>query len=233
MKKTPVILIIAALCFTSGVYAQSHLYTVKKGDTLYSISKKFNIRLESLKDVNKISDPLKLFPGMDIIIPGGYTVEKGDTLYSIAKKYNTTVDELSALNDMDKNSILFQGQFLHVPVVEGVQTGQVAEEKEEDKESEETDFEITGDFEWPHSGERSNLTGKLKGIQIIGAPGDNIVSVAGGRVVWASEYGIYKKLVLIESSNGIVYGYGGNEKNKCSCRRLCCPGKYNRCIRRK
>jgi septal ring factor EnvC (AmiA/AmiB activator) len=73
--------------------------------------------------------------------------------------------------------------------------------------------EADADHYWPHYGSRSELTGKLQGIQIDGNPGDEVVCVSGGTVVWASEYGIYKKLVLVESGNGIVYGYGGNDKS--------------------
>ncbi len=217
MKKTPIIVTIIALCITTGVSAQNPSYTIQKGDTLYSISKKYNIKIESLKSFNSIDDPSKLYPGMEIKIPGGYTVQKGDTLYSIAKEYNTTVAELLDLNSMNEDSLLKQGQFLHVPAdVKAV----TAEENNNSVETEEKAEVIISETEvaepatdsiWPHDGNRTEMTGKLRGIQISGAPGDAVVSVAGGLVVWASSYGIYKKLVLVEGSNGLVYGYGGNE----------------------
>lgn len=216
MKKITVTILIAALFIPAGLAAQANIYIIKKGDTLYSVSKKFNIKLDSLKSENNIEDPSKLYPGMEIVIPGGYTVEKGDTLYSIARKYATTVDELRKLNDMSENSVLLIGQFIHVPAdsipLENGSETEIVFETDNSVPADTVEPNVIEQSEWPHAGERTVLTGKLKGIQITGLPGDQIKAVSGGRVVWASDYGIYKKLILIEATNGIVYGYGGNER---------------------
>ncbi len=200
----PFFAVIIILFAISGVEAQTLEYTVQKGDTLYSISKKYNIKITSLKSLNDIDDPSKLYPGMKIMIPGGYTVKKGDTLYSIAKNYDITVGELIKLNSLDKDAVIKQGQFLHVPA-DATPASVI------NKSSSSSSARSGKDLYWPHGGTRTSLTGKLRGIQIEGSPGDEIVSVAGGTVVWASNYGLYKKLILIESRSGIVYGYGGNE----------------------
>lgn len=221
--KTPFIVIVSALLFTCALYAEAPTYTIKRGDTLYSISKKYNIRLESLKSYNNIDDTAILYPGMKILIPGGYTVKKGDTLYGIAKEHDTTINELLSLNNMNKDTLLKEGQFLHVPVADKVaenstKTGESSGKEPEDKSVEApaaAEAPVRADADanllWPHTGSRTELTGKLKGIQIAGAPGDNVISVSGGTVVWASEYGYFKKLVLVEGVDGLVYGYGGNE----------------------
>ena len=219
MKKIPLIAAISTLALAMSIHAQEPCYTIQKGDTLYSISKKYNVKIDSLKSYNDLSDPSKLYPGMTIVIPGGYTVKKGDTLYSIAREYNTTVDELTDLNSFEEDYVLKIGQFLHIPVeaVELSGNDQGDDGNNDDKDSEYDDEDIkeietsVDTHQWPHMGNRIELTGKLKGIQIEGLPGDDIISVAGGTVVWASDYGIYKKLVLVEGANGLVYGYGGNE----------------------
>ena len=223
MKKTPIIVLVAAVCFTSGVMAQNPSYTIKKGDTLYGISKKYNIKIESIKSLNNIDDPSKLYPGMQILIPGGYTVQKGDTFYSIAKKYNSTVEEICELNTLNTESMLKEGQFLHVPLIEQDQEDAVAVVDVPITEKEPLP-NVDSHVDWPHSGSRTQMTGKLRGIQISGNPGDDIISVAGGTVVWASEYGIYKKLVLVEGQNGLVYGYGGNEQTMVRVGDLVAPG---------
>lgn len=215
MNRITVLVFIAAMFIITGVSAENNTYTVKKGDTLYSISKKYNIKLDSLKTANNIQDASKLYPGMNIQIPGGYTVKKGDTLYSIARKYDTTVAELKNLNDMGEDHVLIIGQFLHVPADINSETVEVKVETTEIEVAEEQEIENTEtEYHWPLNGEIKELEGKLKGIQIIGSPGDQIVAVSGGRVVWAAEYGIYKKLVLIEGTGGIMYGYGGNDLAK-------------------
>lgn len=90
------------------------IYTVKSGDTIYSIAKKNNINIELLKSANDLTSNL-LTVGQKLIIPEEtttmYKVQKGDNLYSIARKFNTTVSELKQLNDL-KTDILTIGQLL-------------------------------------------------------------------------------------------------------------------------
>ena len=71
----------------------ANTYTVSKGDTLYSIAKKFTTSVSKLKEVNNLMNNM-LSIGQKLIIPiekeSTYVVKAGDTLYSIARKYNTT-----------------------------------------------------------------------------------------------------------------------------------------------
>ncbi|MGG1069506.1 N-acetylmuramoyl-L-alanine amidase [Priestia megaterium] len=47
-------------------------YTIKQGDTLYSIAQKYGITLQALQEANKgLSDPLTLQVGKTIVIPSG------------------------------------------------------------------------------------------------------------------------------------------------------------------
>ena len=108
-------------------------YTVKRGDTLYSISKKFNIPVNtiivdnalqnnvlSIGQVLNIRVPTETLveecygedynpPSKDII----YTVKKGDSLYSIANKYNTSVDNIKTKNNLKTNNLTI-GQQLKI-----------------------------------------------------------------------------------------------------------------------
>ena len=94
-------------------------YIVEKGDTLYSIAKKFDISVNKLKEYNNLSNNL-LNVGQKILIPIGeettYVVKSGDTLYKIAREFNTTVDEIKRLNNLT-NNILSVGQILIVKEV--------------------------------------------------------------------------------------------------------------------
>lgn len=93
-------------------------YTVKKGDSLYSIARKYDTTIDRIKDLNNLTTNL-LSIGQVLLIPTDtnlettYTVKKGDSLYSIAKKYNTTVDRLKQLNNLTSN-LLSIGQILIV-----------------------------------------------------------------------------------------------------------------------
>ena len=89
-------------------------YVVSKGDTLYSIAKKFGTSIDKIKDANGIINNM-ISVGDKLIIPFKddmtYVVKAGDTLYSIARKFNTTVSELKRLNNL-VDDVLSVGKIL-------------------------------------------------------------------------------------------------------------------------
>ncbi len=99
----------------------SNYYTVKSGDSLWSISRKFGVSVDDLKKVNNLSSNL-LSIGQNLIIPGKknntssneYVVKKGDTLYGIANKYNVSVDNLKSYNNLSTDSLSI-GQIIKIP----------------------------------------------------------------------------------------------------------------------
>ena len=94
-------------------------YIVKKNDTLYSISKMFNIPLDTLKEINNLNNDI-ISIGQELVIrPNNdnklYIVKEKDTLYSIAKNNNTTVEEIKKINNLSNNTLSI-GQQLLIPV---------------------------------------------------------------------------------------------------------------------
>ena len=91
--------------------------TVRKGDTLYSLSRKYEVPLRKLIETNNLSAPYTLHIGQNLRLPARqiHTVAKGDTLYSISKKYNVDITSLSRANDLDSPYILSVGQVLTLP----------------------------------------------------------------------------------------------------------------------
>ncbi len=100
-------------------------YTVKSGDTLYSIARRYNTTVAEIKSLNNLnSDLLKVGQVLNIPTTGNesyitYIVQRGDSLYSIAKRYNTSVDTLKSLNNLTSD-LLIIGQVLKVPTTAGV-----------------------------------------------------------------------------------------------------------------
>jgi LysM repeat protein len=102
------------------------LYTVKKGDTLYSIARVYGVNVNSIKNLNYLTSN-NLYIGQVLRIPEIYTkpddmyvpdyvnykVKRGDTLYSIAKAYGVTVDSLIQDNALKNNSLTI-GQNLKI-----------------------------------------------------------------------------------------------------------------------
>ena len=95
-------------------------YTVKKGDNLYDIAKRYNtstsniISLNNLKNNNlSIGQVLKIPISNNTNNTIKYTVKSGDNLYSIAKKYNTTTNDIKKKNNLSSN-VLSIGQTLNI-----------------------------------------------------------------------------------------------------------------------
>lgn len=119
--------------------SSSDYYTVKSGDSLWSIAKKYGITVDELKNANNLTNNT-LSIGQRLKIPGmsstdtepknyiNYTVKAGDSLYSIAQKNDLTVQELKNYNNLTSD-ILQIGQTLRIPIVstEQVPTGNYTE----------------------------------------------------------------------------------------------------------
>lgn len=96
------------------------IYTVEKGDSLWKISKKFDIDVPDLIDINNLTD-LTLHIGQKLLVPSSayedtdeyYTVKQGDTLWSIARENSITVNELKEINNLT-NNLLSVGQQLKI-----------------------------------------------------------------------------------------------------------------------
>src|SRR5690625_1177743 len=95
------------------------VYTVKKGDTLTKIAKKFGTTVDELVRLNNISNPNLIHPGQKIIIPGGsipiyHIVKRGDTVSGLAKKYGSTQKQIKNWNKLKDVNLIVVGQKLRV-----------------------------------------------------------------------------------------------------------------------
>ena len=105
----------------SGSPDASTTYTVRPGDTLWAIARRFGTTVEALVQANDIPDPNLIYPGQVLTIPGRgemqatYTVRPGDTLWAIARRFGTTVQELVNLNGIADPNLIYPGQVLRLP----------------------------------------------------------------------------------------------------------------------
>ena len=115
---------------------QSGSYTVKAGDSLWGISHKYGMSIDSLKSLNNLSSNF-IYPGQVLKVgqssnrsntasrpsstqstnsgnqSGSYTVKAGDSLWGISHKYGMSIDGLKSLNNLSSNFI-YPGQVLKV-----------------------------------------------------------------------------------------------------------------------
>lgn len=104
-------------------------YKISSGETLYSISKRFQVSLNAIYEVNNISPEMVVNVGRIIEIPVRqkdnnsvkkgcklmYKVEKKETIYGICRKFNITEDEFIAANPQLRNEKLKKNKYVCIP----------------------------------------------------------------------------------------------------------------------
>ena len=94
-------------------------YVVEEGDTLFSISKKFGISVETILWANNLSKSSVIKPGQKLIIlpVNGvlHEVKAGDTLSEIAKKYQAKIEDIVSFNELENENDIYIGDILIIP----------------------------------------------------------------------------------------------------------------------
>ena len=197
-----------------NAFAQVNEYKLQKGETLYRVSKRYNVPLDILVRVNGIKDVTKLKAGTKIIIPEAYTIKKGETVYGIAKLYNIPPDLLILFNSISDPTKIQDGDIIYIPLsAEKTKKYVKTENKNSTSQIKTTTAGNVEDLLWPVKGEKEKLHGKVNGVLIKSAPGMKVLSVSSGVVIWSSPYRGYGRVVFIESGHGYIYGYLGNSEN--------------------
>lgn len=92
-------------------------YVVKRGDTVYSISRAHNVPVRSVIDANRLSAPYRIEVGQRLTIPAGrfHIVQRGDTVSSISRQYNVGMAALTSLNRIPQPYTIKVGERLQIP----------------------------------------------------------------------------------------------------------------------
>lgn len=91
--------------------------TVHKGDTVYSLSRRYNVPIRSMIEVNNLKPPFILSKGARLRLPAPsvHIVQKGDTIYSISRRYNVDMSVLTRTNNLYAPYSIYLGQILKLP----------------------------------------------------------------------------------------------------------------------
>lgn len=194
-------------------------YTVKSGDTISGISKKFNLKnISTIIAVNNIENVRSLNAGKKLIIPSidglYYTVRSGDTIESIAKKQSVSVEDLLDVNDIVSENLVI-GKRLFIP---GAKLDKVTLRNAMG----DSFIDPLKNIAWrltSKCGWRPNpFTGVKQyhpGIDMAIKQGTPIYAAMAGKVVscgWSNVYGNY---VIIDHGNGYQSLYGHMFKKMC------------------
>ncbi len=99
-------------------------YTVRRGDSPYEIARDHGVELDTLLAANGLSRRSSIYPGDQLLIPGGgasggrgtaYTVRRGDTLGAIASRHGVSLSNLLRANGLSSRSVIHPGDTLTIP----------------------------------------------------------------------------------------------------------------------
>lgn len=95
------------------------VHTVVAGDTLWSISKRYNIVMRDIAVSNKLGASFALSVGQRLRLPPPqtYKVRSGDSLYSVSRLFGVNIPEISSLNNLREPYVIREGQSLRLPSV--------------------------------------------------------------------------------------------------------------------
>ncbi len=231
MKQLISFIIIVWFC-TSFTFSQSLTHTVEKSETLYSLSRKYDVTVDEIRNANNMGSSNTITIGQKLIIPSKnadssektsastisyseYTVISGDTLYSISRKNNISVDELRNINNLSATSVLKIGQVLKVPASQAVAIVPSTPTVPSLPQSTEDPRELStrrGDTSlvWPVKATEVNyVTGKISGVALTGAKGEEVKAIRSGTVLFSGMYRGFGQVVFVQDTTEHIYVYTG------------------------
>ena len=125
-----VVVIILTMALPLVAHAQNRTHIVQRGDTLYSIARRYGTTVQAIMNTNGLKNRNYIWVGQRLTIPGSgggsssggstatggtYVVRRGDTLSAIAWRHGTTVQAIMNANGLRNSNYIWVGQRLRIP----------------------------------------------------------------------------------------------------------------------
>lgn len=198
------------------------VYKAKKGDTIFSLSLKCGFDYKDVAAVNNIKKPYKISEGEEIRFdllrndsnPEAVNNDIKSEDVEIASFDNESLEEVIQDEPLTQEDI---GE--PIDINEPVATREIYNSKSVKKTKEivaKNTESLSNRFMWPTDGDvakQFNPDEGLKGILIEGSLGQEVKSIAKGRIIYAGEdLKGYGKLVIIKHDDDILSVYGHNRE---------------------
>ena len=211
-------------------------HLVEKGETLYSISRKYQITVSELRAANGLGENDVLKFGQKLSIPSPdienaatlnsasvssgssyssenleiYVAQKGDTYYGIARERGIKVAELFSLNNLGSDASLKAGQKLKVPAKDSSSAQTVSLDLKDADPRKFSSSKSSSGLVWPVKNPRiTYVNGKVSGVQLSAAKKEKIMNIMAGTVMYCGSYRGFGEVVFVQSKTGLIYAYTG------------------------
>jgi murein DD-endopeptidase MepM/ murein hydrolase activator NlpD len=199
---------------------------VAESDTVYTVSKKYQVPIQDIIKQNNLKAPYNLKDGEKLILPPPtyHEVKSGETLYAISRQYNMKIDNIIEINDLKEPYSVKAGQKLKIANVAEKKTDEKLAKVPEIKtakaeiKSPETIVEKVADkfnhFSWPVRGTIVSKFGPKSGglyndgINIKAKEGSDVKASEDGVVAYVgNELKGYGNLIIVKHDDGWITAY--------------------------
>ncbi|MBQ9631205.1 MAG: M23 family metallopeptidase [Treponema sp.] len=192
-------------------------YTVKKGDTISGISKKFGLsNLSTIIAINDIKNARALSAGQKLKIPSIdgmlYTVKAGNTLAALSARYKIPLEDLLDVNDLSSQNLMV-GQELFIPgaKLDSSKLGEILGTLF--KNPLHARYRLSSKFGWradPFTGARTYHSG----IDMACSRGTSIFAALPGNVIYVGWSNVFGNYVVVSHANNYQTLYGHMDKTQ-------------------
>lgn len=203
-------------------------YTIRKGDNLWSIARRFKTNHQLIIKANNITNPDMLSTGKTIIVPNKegvrHTVKRNETLTLIANLYKIPLERIRDHNNI-KGSRIIVGSVLFIPdakpikkIKDGIQTRSINcfAKKYDDRPRKAFYWPVEGKITSSFGNRISPISGKRSfhtGLDI-GCPANTpIKAAADGKVIFSGWKEVYGNMIILKHADGYITVYGHNHEN--------------------
>ncbi|MDR1836955.1 MAG: M23 family metallopeptidase, partial [Treponema sp.] len=213
--------------------ADEVIHVVGRGETIYSISRRYQVNANDLMRANNITDPSTLQAGTRLVIPQpaqntpvvnnqpaapasaqtlvDYRVVRGDTLYSIARNNGITLQNLLEINNFSTNHVIRVGDVIKVPGRGGASAAQNTTPVVNTTPAINSAAEGIYSLRWPITPRDITYMSGRTGVVVEGEHLESVRSLTVGNVISAGPWRKFGRVVIVEAAGGYFYMYGGCE----------------------
>jgi len=231
------LLVVFTVLLSQNVLAQDTVHVVQRGDTLFSLSRRYQVSQEDIMRHNGITDASRIQIGMRLNIPGPsvpgaaaaaafseYRVSPNETLFRIAQNHGITVQALRDMNGFSRDRVLRAGEIIRVP---RPSAGYVAASPPRpppvtpppppparpiQNQPPAPVRRASLSVRWPVAArEAVHMNGILPGVLVLGDRNESVRSLTRGTVITAGPYRGFGNIVIVEKEGGYMYIYGSLE----------------------
>ena len=179
-------------------------YTVKAGDTFYSIARASGTTVAELKKINNFSDDAVLKYGTVIKIPSSSSNTNSTATASTSAKPATSSSSSASSSSTSSSSASAATKDNKLEIDE------VLLSVTEDPRKYDSNKKGNINLEWPvKATDVTYVSGKISGVSITAAKNEAVVAIKEGNVTFSGFYRGFGNVVFIKAASGYIYVYSG------------------------